>query len=357
MSFLEKLKNLWPFNSSPKMKAIGFEQALPLDAPNVFIEKMVARPKPAAKEVLVKLSASAVNPVDTKMRAGYQLDGTFRILGFDAVGTVAAVGTEVGLFSVGDKVYYAGAQNKSGANAEYQVVHEQLVGHAPTGLTDAEIAAMPLTSITASEILHEALGYEVKKNSAAGKSILIINGAGGVGSVLIQLAKYMGMTVITTASKPASIAWVKSMGADYILDYHQDLYAQLCGIQYEQVDDIAILQDTNTYWPLVTKVIKPFGRIASIVETTAPIDMGPLKNIGAQFSWVFMFAKANYGVNIASQGEALNNIASLLEQQIIKSTMTTTLIGLSVNNLKRATTMVEEGHSIGKVVVEYEEQL
>ncbi|WP_270747290.1 zinc-binding alcohol dehydrogenase family protein [Leuconostoc lactis] len=354
MSLLDTFKQLWPFGQD-KMWAVGFDQALPVEDPNVFLAKKVARPRPAAHELLVKVAASGLNPVDSKMRQSYQDTGVFRILGFDAMGEVVAPGAEVSNFAVGDKVYYTGSQRQQGAHADYQVVDARLVGHAPRALTPAEAAAVPLTAITAVEILHDAFGYDITAETAAGKSILILNGAGGVGSMLIQLAKYLGMTVITTASRLESVEWVKQLGADYILDYQQDIKAQLIKIQHEQVDSIAILQDTNTYWPLVLTTIRPFGRIASIVETTGPIDMGPLKNIGAQFSWIFMFAKGNYGVDMASQGEALNTVANLIDQHIIQSTLTTTFEGLTVENLRQATAMVEAGHMIGKAVIRHEE--
>ncbi|GMA68819.1 NADPH:quinone reductase [Leuconostoc litchii] len=355
MNLLDKIKNIWPFGQNHKMRAIGFEHSLTIDTPNVFIEKEILRPQPSKNELLVKVLASSVNPVDTKMRANYANDGEFRILGFDAVGVVIEVGQNVSRFSVGDKVYYAGSQLEAGSDAEFQVVHEELVGHAPSLLKNEEIAAMPLTSITAYEILNEALGYELKENSAVGHTILILNGAGGVGSVLIQLAKYVGMTVITTASRTESVTWVKSLGADFILDYHQDLGEQLRKIQHPKVDNIAILQDTNYYWSLVLAAIKPFGRIASIVETTKPIDMGPLKNIGAQFNWVFMFAKGNYGVNMQIQGNALDQVAFLLDNNKIKTTLTKTYYGLTVDNIRAATKDVETNRMIGKVVVKYDE--
>jgi NADPH:quinone reductase-like Zn-dependent oxidoreductase len=166
MNLLDKIKNIWPFGQSHKMRAIGFERPLLIDQPDAFVEKVIPRPQPDKDELLVKVLASSVNPVDTKMRANYTHDGVFRILGFDAVGVVVEVGQNVQHFSVGDKVYYAGAQLKPGSNADLQVVHEALVGHAPTSLSDEEIAAMPLTSITAYEILHEALCYDLEENSA-----------------------------------------------------------------------------------------------------------------------------------------------------------------------------------------------
>ena len=353
MTFFDRMKNHWPF-SYKKMRAIGFERALDIDDPNVFIEKKISRPKPGPHEILVKVTASGINPVDIKMRQNYKNEGQFRVLGFDTVGEVIAIGAEVTKFSIDDKVYYAGVQTQQGSHASYQVVNELLVGHAPINLTVAEAAAMPLTAITAFEILHDAFGFDLIENVGVSKTILIINGAGGVGSTLIQLAKYLGMTVITTASRLESVTWVKSLGADYILDYRQDLHDQLKQIKQDKVDYIAILQNTNAYWPLVLDTINPFGRIASIVETTEPIDMAPLKNIGAQFSWVFMFAKGNYGVDMAAQGDALNEIAELLDRGVIHSTLKKTYNGLTVENLKHATQEVETGHTIGKVVITHE---
>ncbi|MBZ5969673.1 zinc-binding alcohol dehydrogenase family protein [Leuconostoc gasicomitatum] len=354
MSLFDKIKKYWPFGGH-KMRAIGFERALRIDQPNVFIEKNILQPKPSDHELLIKVAASAINPVDTKMRITYQEGGQFRILGFDATGEVIGLGKNVSKFEIGDLVYYAGVQINPGANAQYQVVNESLVGHAPVKISVAETAAMPLTAITAVEIL-QSFGFDVTENEGTGKSIFILNGAGGVGSTLIQLAKYLGLTVITTASRPESVTWVKSLGADYILDYHQDLHEQLIQIKHDKVDYIAILQDTNKYWPLVLESIKPFGRIASIVETSGPIDIGPLKNIGAQFNWVFMFAKGNYGVNMSIQGEALNKIADLLDNKVIKSTLTKTYKGLTVDNIKQATRDVESGHMIGKVVILHDEE-
>ncbi|WP_294976780.1 zinc-binding alcohol dehydrogenase family protein [uncultured Leuconostoc sp.] len=354
MSLFEKIKKYWSFGGH-KMRAIGFEHALTIDQPNVFIEKNILQPTPDSHELLVKVFASAINPVDTKMRRTYKENGQFRILGFDATGEVVAVGKDVSKFEIGDLVYYAGVQINQGANAQYQVVNESLVGYAPVKLSIAETAAMPLTAITAVEIL-QSFNLEVTENAGIGKSIFILNGAGGVGSTLIQLAKYLGLTVIATASRPESVTWVKSLGADYILDYHQDLHEQLVQIKYEKVDYIAMLQDTNKYWALALATIKPFGRIASIVETSGPVDIGPLKNIGAQFNWVFMFAKGNYGVNMSSQGEALNKIAELLDNNVIQSTLTKTYKGLTVDNIKQATQDVESGHMMGKVVILHDEE-
>lgn len=356
MNILDKIKSIWAIGRQSKMMAIGFDRARSIEDPQVFISKQVKQPTPNDSEILVKVLATSVNPVDTKMRAGYTNEGQFRILGFDAVGEVVKVGTAVSRFNVGDRVYYAGSQMKQGSNAAFQVVEADLVGHAPHHLSIAEIGAMPLTSITAFEILHDAFGYDLEKDSVSNRFILIINGAGGVGSILIQLAKYIGLTVITTASRPESVAWVKSLGADFILDYHQDLAEQLKHIQYPKVDHVAILQSTDAYWSTVTQIIKPFGTIASIVETTAPIDMGPLKNIGAQFSWVFMFAKGNYHVDMLSQGLALEKIAALLDNGELKPTLTTTYHGFTVENIRTATRTVEEGRTIGKVVVVYDDE-
>lgn len=199
----------------------------------------------------------------------------------------------------------------------------------------------------------DALGLKINEGVATGQTILIVNGAGGVGSILIQLAKFMGLQVITTASRPESIAWVKSLGADTVLNHHEDLASQLEAIGMDQVPYIVLLHSTDQYWDFSTDHIAPFGRIASIVETDGLLDMGPLKNIGAQFAWEFMFAKGNFGIRLAEQGQALGKLTALIEAGKLKSTLTKTYEGLSVETLEAASRDVVSNRMIGKVVIVY----
>lgn len=277
-------------------------------------------------------------------------DGQFHILGFDGVGEILRVGSKVKNFDIGECVFYAGQQWRSGSNQQFQAVDARLIAKAPENLTNAEAAALPLTALTAAEILTEHFGLPLTADSARGKSIFIINGAGGVGSLLIQLAKFLGMTITTTASRPETTTWVKKLGSNRVLNHHENLELLLAG---EKFDFIAILHSTDHYWPLVLQHIAPFGRINSIVETTAAIDMGPLKNIGAQFSWEFMFAKGNFDIRKAEQGALLTALSELIDRGILHSSLTKTYQGFNIENLEQATQDVADGKMIGKVVVEF----
>lgn len=330
-------------------KGIGFSSAVAAD--NIHYElQELPMPEIGARDVLVKVAAVSVNPVDLKMQSIYA--GTdFRVLGFDATGEIVAIGSDVKNFAIGDAVYYAGQQQRQGSNELYQAVDSRLIAKSPKNLSAAEAAALPLTAITAMEILKDSLGLTITENAAADKDIFIINGAGGVGSILIQLAKVMGMRVITTASRPETVDWVKSLGADIVLNHREDLSAQLTAAGIDKLPYIAILHSTDSYWPLVLERIAPFGRVASIVETTGPINIGPLKNLGAQFAWEFMFAKGNFGVRMEEQGQALAQLTDLIEAGKVKTTLTKTYEGFSTDALEAASRDVATNKMIGKVAV------
>ena len=334
-------------------KAIGFTQAIDLNKIS-YEERNLEIPELEAEDVLVKVKATAINPVDTKMQASYQGE-SFRILGFDAVGEIIQVGRAVTRFNVGDRVYYAGQQNRQGSNQTYQVVNSQLIALAPANLNNLEVAALPLTAITAGEILTDNFNLSIGKDTAKGKKILIINGAGGVGSILIQLAKMMGMFIVTTASRTDSREWVKQLGADQVLNHREDMAQQLLEENLDKFDYIAMLHSTDDYWDFVLQHIAPFGKISSIVETKNPINMGPLKNMGAQFSWEFMFAKGNYGFRMEEQGDFLTQLAEWVEQGLIRTTFQKSYQGFSIQNLEAATQDVVKGDMIGKVAIDFEE--
>lgn len=337
-----------------KNEAIGFSKAV--DLQNIAYERReVALSAVTENEVRVKVLAVSVNPVDAKMQEAYT-GSDFRVLGFDACGEIVEVGSQVTDFAVGERVYYAGQQLRPGANQRYQVVDAALIAKAPANWSNAQAASLPLTAITAAELLTDAFGLKIAENSASGRTIFVINGAGGVGSILIQLAKFMGMRVITTASRPETVAWVKQLGADQVINHHQDLKQQLSALTepVDKLEFIAILHSTNTYWDFASQAVAPFGRIASIVETTGPIDLAPLKNIGAQFCWEFMFAKGNYGVRMAEQGAILGQLSQLIEAGKIQPTLTKTYQGFSSENLAQATSDVAAGRMIGKVAVTFD---
>ncbi|MBS9335934.1 zinc-binding alcohol dehydrogenase family protein [Fructobacillus papyrifericola] len=337
----------------PKMDAVGVTHNGPLTADDAFIERSVNQPQPKPDELLVQVLASSVNPVDVKMRAGYQDKGVFRIFGLDVVGRVYAVGADVKDFAIGDRVYYVGKQHHPGADAAYQVINAKMVAKAPEKLDDVSVAAMPLTSVTAHDILHHGLHLPVEKDGAKGQTLLVINGAGGVGSVLIQLAKYLGMTVLATAGTVDSKKWVREMGADLVLDYHNNLEQQLNDAGYNQVDSIANLQDTTDYWDFMVRMIRPYGELASIVDTTVPVDLGELKAKSASFSWVFMLARGNFNIYLEEQGQILKQMAELLNEGIIRSTVTKVYHGLTAYSIRSAFQDVAGHHAIGKVVVDF----
>ncbi len=337
------------------MKAIGFKRSLPITDANSFIEFETERPTPSGHDLLVKIQAISVNPVDYKIRESVAKDKEFdtpKIIGWDAVGTVEAVGDKTTLFKVGDAVYYAGDVTRSGSNAEYQLVDERIVGRKPKKLSIAEAAAMPLTSLTAYESLFDRIKIDPKKDK--GKTVLILAGAGGVGSIAIQLAKKVaGLTVIATSSRPDSIAWCKKMGADFVVN-HRDLKAELDKIGHSQVDYILDFVDLEGYWDLAAEIIKPQGHIVSITGSSKPLDLNVLKSKSVTFSWELMYTRSMFTTNdMARQHEILNHVAQLLDDGTLKSTLTTTIEGFTADNLKRAHALQESGKSIGKTVILY----
>jgi NADPH2:quinone reductase len=337
------------------MKAIGFKQSLPITEKESFIEFETEKPSPAGYDLLVKISAISVNPVDFKIRQNAAKDTILdkpKIIGWDAVGTVEAVGEKTSRFKVGNEVYYAGDLTRSGSNAEYQLIDERIVGHKPKNLTTTEAAAIPLTGLTAWESLFDRI--KVNPETDKGKTVLILAGAGGVGSIAIQIAKKVaGLTVIATASRPDSENWCKQLGADYVVNHH-DLKAELEKIGHSQVNYILDFVDLEGYWETAAKIIKPQGHIVSITGSRKPLNLDLLKTKSVTFSWELMYTRSMFTTDdIDRQHHILNEIADLLDAGIIKTTLTTTLKGFSVNNLKEAHKMQESGKTIGKTVIQF----
>ncbi|MBF4485475.1 zinc-binding alcohol dehydrogenase family protein [Flavobacterium sp. CSZ] len=337
------------------MKAIGFKTSLPIAEKESFIAFETPKPIPVKRDLLVKISAVSVNPVDFKIRQNSAKDTvleTPKIIGWDAVGIVEAVGEDVRLFEVGDAVFYAGDITKPGSNAEYQVIDERIVGKKPTSLSIEEAAVIPLTGLTAWEILFDRIRISPEKDK--GKSILIIGGAGGVGSIAIQLAKKIaGLTVIATASRPETIDWCKKQGADFVVD-HKDLVASVREAGFEYADFILDFVDTNAYWDTMVELIKPQGHIASITGTNDPVVLNKLKTKSASFSWEFMYTRSMFETeDIQEQHNILNKIADLLDDGILKTTLNETLIGLTPENFKKAHELLESGRTIGKIAIKF----
>jgi len=337
------------------MKAIGFKTSLPINDAESFIEYEKEIISPLGRDILVKVQAISVNPVDYKVRQSSAKDKVLdepKIIGWDAVGIVEEVGDQVTLFKVGESVFYAGDITKAGSNQEYQLVDERIVGHSPKTASIAQAAAMPLTSLTAYEILFDRL--RLSKEKDVGKTVLIIGGAGGVGSVAIQLAtKLLGLKVIATASRPESIQWCKDLGADVVVN-HKDLVKEVNDAGFSEVDFILDFVDVNQYWDSFVQLIKAQGKIGSISDPTEAVNLRQLKGKSVSFHWELMFTRAMFQTeDMARQHEILNTIAELLDEGTLKSTVNKTLKGFTVGNLREAHHALESGTTIGKLVIEF----
>ena len=336
------------------MKAVGLTRYLPVDDPQSLVDVEIATPVPEGRDLLVKVAAISVNPVDTKVRAPKdKVEPAVRILGWDAAGTVAAAGPDVTLFKVGDPVFYAGSITRPGANSEFHLVDERIVGHKPASLDFAHAAALPLTAITAWEALFDRLGVS-PRGEHAGRSVLVIGGAGGVGSIGIQLARTLaGLTVIATASRPESAAWCRRLGADHTIDHRGDMPAQLRSLGFAEVDYVLCFNDTDRHFGAMASVIAPQGKICSIVENNGELAVGDLKSKSATFVWEFMFTRSMFGTpDMVEQHRLLNEVARLVDAGRLETTLGEHLGRIDAANLRRAHAILESGQTIGKLVLE-----
>ncbi|MFC6201987.1 zinc-binding alcohol dehydrogenase family protein [Lactiplantibacillus nangangensis] len=333
-------------------KAVGLYAGHEISDPKALEDVTLTVTQPTGRDVLVAVQAVSVNPIDTKQRQVQPATTTPRVLGFDAVGRVIAVGPEVTSVMTDDIVYYAGAVDRPGSNAQYQLVDERLVALAPKSWDLTAAAGLPLTGLTAWEALFEKLAWQPAKNANVGHSVLIINGAGGVGSVAIQLAKWAGLTVITTAGQPKTTAWVKALGADIVLDYHDDLAAQLATHQVKAVDSAILLQSTDQYLPIVAPLMRPLSTMVAVVTNAKPLPMALLKPKSLNFAWEFMFTKANYQLpELATQGMMLAKMAQLADDGILQPTTKKVIKGINAKTLTEAHQIVETGQMLGKLVL------
>lgn len=328
-----------------KNKALGFYEGRSLNDPEVFIEKEIPIPICQTHDLLVEVQAVSVNPIDTKRRQMTVLSEDFQIQGYDAVGIVKEIGSAVNGFAVGDRVFYAGTTQRPGANQRFQAVDSRIAAKAPAGFSDGDLAALPLTSLTAWELLFEKFGYIPEENANQG-SILLINASGGVGSIAAQLAKWAGLTVYGTAS-PRNNEWLKNNQVDHVLNHRLPLAEQI----NKPFSAIAIFYDASTYLPQLTKAIVPFGKVGMIVNTKEALDLNPFKNLSIDFYWEYMFAKTDAQVMFETQGAILKRIASLLVEGKIHTTAVQTIDGgITIENLKLGTEAVERGNN-GKTVI------
>jgi zinc-binding alcohol dehydrogenase family protein len=337
------------------MKAISFHQHLPIEHPDSLIDVIVDKPKPGPRDLLVQIQAISVNPVDTKIRKGSgpgQPSGELKILGWDAAGIVTEVGSEVTLFAPGNEVYFAGSVDRPGSYAEFTVVDERIVGRKPSSIDFANTAALPLTTITAWEMLFDRLSLRRQRNFSEG-SILIIGGAGGVGSIATQLAgKLTGLTVIASASRPETVDWCREMGAHHVIDHRQPLAAQVKKIVPEGVNYVLALTKTEDHFDEIIEAMAPEGAMVLIENMPQPIDVNKLKPKCLSFHWEFMFCRPRFQTsNMKEQGRLLNEVAGLIDAGLIRSTARTNLGLINAANMKHAHALVESGKTIGKIVL------
>ena len=335
------------------MKAVALTHYLPIDDPQSLIDVELSKPAPGEHDLLVRVEAVSVNPVDTKIRSPKpQVEAQPRVLGYDAAGTIEALGESVSGFKPGDRVYYAGDVTRAGSNAEYHVVEARRVGHAPQAIESADAAALPLTTITAWELLFQRMPFD-SEMGGVGKSLLIIGGAGGVGSIAIQLARRAGFTVIATASRPETTAWCRSLGAQHVIDHRQPLPPQLTALGFGQIDAALNLADTARYWDTLGEILAPLGHVGLIVEPSSTLKIGdPYKAKAIGIHWEMMFARPRFKTaDQAEQGRILERVAALIDAGELRGTRTETLTPINAANLREAHRRLESGKTIGKLAL------
>lgn len=333
------------------MKAIVYTQhGLPISDPFSLQDMDLEMPTPGPRDLLVKNHAVSVNPVDTKLRNGVAADQP-RVLGWDASGVVKAVGSDVSMFKPGDEVFYAGAIDRPGSYSEYSVVDERIVGRKPKILNWAESAAMPLTSITAWELLFDRLAIEEGKGGC--KTLLVIGAAGGVGSIIVQLAKQLTkVKIIGTASRDETKSWVLKNGAHYVIDHTKPLAEQLQDIGIPEVDYVVSLTHTDSYMNQLVDVIAPQGHLA-LIDDPEVLDVVPLKRKSISLHWELMFTRSLYNTkDMIQQHALLNRVSTLVDYGMLKTTVAEHFGVINAENMRRAHALIESGKSRGKVVLE-----
>lgn len=336
------------------MKAVGYLKSLALSEPDALIDVTADNPAPTGRDLRVAVKAVSVNPVDTKvrMRAAPGPGEPAKVLGYDASGVVEAVGPGVSLFKVGDEVFYAGSIARPGTNSEFHLVDERIVGFKPKSLSFAQAAAIPLTGITAWELLFDRFGVAPGK-TPDGRALLVIGGAGGVGSMMIQLAKRLtALTVIATASRPESAAWCRKLGADHVIDHNKPMAEQLKAIGHANVALIASMTGTEQHYPAIFDIIAPQGKFG-LIDDPKTLDAMALKRKAVSIHWEFMFVRPMFSTpDMIAQHKLLNEISAMIDGGLIVTTAATALSPINAANLKKAHAQIESGTTIGKVVLE-----
>lgn len=335
------------------MKAIAYTQhGLPISDPRALqdITLPIPSPSPGPRDLRVEVRAISVNPVDTKVRNGVAVDEP-RVLGWDAVGVVDAVGSEVSLFQPGDAVFYAGAIGRPGSNAEYQLVDERIVGHKPASLDDAAAAALPLTAITAWELLFDRL--RIPEGGGEGQTLLVIGAAGGVGSILIQLARQLTqLTVIGTASRPETQDWVYALGAHHVIDHSQPLADGLQRLGINAVAHVASLTHTDQHYDQIVAVLAPQGQLA-LIDDPGQLDVMALKRKSLSLHWESMFTRSSFNTpDLQRQHDLLERVAALVDAGVLRTTLGEHYGRINAANLRQAHALIESQRARGKLVLE-----
>lgn len=339
------------------MKAIGYKHLHALadvTADNGLTDITLPDPTPTGHDILVEVKAISVNPVDTKvrMRDGAAPGQDYKVLGYDASGVVKVVGPDVTLFKAGDKVWYAGSIARPGTNSELHLVDERIVGHMPASLGFAEAAALPLTSITAWEMLFDRLAIP-KGDGAAGKKLLIIGASGGVGSIMTQLARQLtALTVIGTASRPETQAWVKELGAHHVIDHSKPIAEELKAIGIPAVDYVVSLTQTESHIQQIVEALAPQGKFG-LIDDPQNINISLFKRKSLSIHWELMFTRPVFGTpDMVEQHKLLEEMARLVDSGRVRTTVTEKFGSINAANLRKAHALLESGKARGKVVLE-----
>ena len=335
------------------MKAVGYTTSLPIDDAKSLVDFETAKPEPTGRDIRVAVKAVSVNPVDTKVRKrAAPPAGEHKILGYDAAGVVDAVGPEVTLFKPGDEVFYAGSILRQGTNSEFHLVDERIVGRKPKTLSFAQAAALPLTSITAWELLFDRLGA-LPGRSVDPRSLLITGGAGGVGSILIQLARRLtGLTVIATASRPQTVKWCLELGAHAVIDHSKPMKEQIAALKLPDVALIASLTGTDDHFAALADILAPQGKIG-LIDDPASVNVALLKGKAGSLHWESMFTRSSFQTaDMIGQHHLLNDVADMIDKGVLRTALDQTFGSINAANLKRAHAQIESGKSVGKIVLE-----
>jgi zinc-binding alcohol dehydrogenase family protein len=335
------------------LKAVGYQKSLPIEDANALFDFEAAKPEPKGRDIRVAVKAISANPVDYKVRKrAAPPPGETKILGFDAAGVVEAVGADVSLFKPGDEVFYAGSILRQGTNSEFHLVDERIVGRKPTSLSFAQAAALPLTSITAWELLFDRLGA-VPGKSIDPRTLLIIGGAGGVGSILIQLARRLtGLTVAATATRPESQQWCRDLGAHAVIDHGKPMKEQIEALKLPPVALVASLTFTDQHYKAVAEFMAPQGKFG-LIDDPPEFTMSVFKGKAISVHWESMFTRSSFQTpDMIAQHHLLNDVADLIDKGVLRTTLDQTFGTINAANLKRAHALLESGKSRGKIVLE-----